>query len=61
MAHRRADVRALNAAIRTSLQDSHQLGRGEEGGEFTFQTNDGPRSFAPVTGSFFWRTAESSA
>ncbi len=47
MAHRRADVRALNAAIRTSLQDSHQLGRGEEGGEFTFQTNDGPRSFAP--------------
>ncbi len=47
MAHRRADVRALNAAIRTSLQDSHQLGRGEEGGEFTFQTNDGPRSFVP--------------
>lgn len=47
MAHRRADVRALNAAIRASLQDSHQLGRGEEGGEFTFQTNDGPRSFAP--------------
>lgn len=53
MAHRRADVRALNAAIRSELQDRHQLGRrqglsdGEEGGELTFQTNDGKRDFAP--------------
>ncbi|MGO8034058.1 Ti-type conjugative transfer relaxase TraA, partial [Rhizobium ruizarguesonis] len=39
-AHRRADVRALNAAMRSELQASHQLDRGEEGGELTFQTND---------------------
>ncbi|RVG23673.1 Ti-type conjugative transfer relaxase TraA [Sinorhizobium meliloti] len=47
MAHRRADVRAINEAIRSELQDSHRLGRGAEGGELTFQTNDGKRSFAP--------------
>jgi len=47
MAHRRADVRAINDAIRSALQDSHRLGRGEEGGEVSFQTNDGKRSFAP--------------
>ncbi|OBZ97304.1 conjugal transfer protein TraA (plasmid) [Pararhizobium polonicum] len=47
MAHRRADVRALNQGIRAELQDSHRLGRGEEGGELTFQTNDGKRDFAP--------------
>ncbi len=53
MAHRRADVRALNQGIRAALQDSHQLGRshglsdGKEGGELTFQTNDGSRDFAP--------------
>lgn len=53
MAHRRADVRALNAAIRSELQDRHQLGRshglsdGEKGGELTFQTNNGKRDFAP--------------
>ena len=47
MAHRRADVRALNQSIRAELQDSHLLGRGEEGGELTFQTNDGKRDFAP--------------
>lgn len=46
LAHRRVDVRAINADIRASLQDSHRLGRGEEGGELTFQTNDGKRSFA---------------
>ncbi|EJC77937.1 Ti-type conjugative transfer relaxase TraA [Rhizobium leguminosarum bv. trifolii WSM2012] len=52
MAHRRADVRALNQGIRAALQNSHQLGRshgpsdGEEGGELTFQTNDGKRDFA---------------
>ncbi|WP_455273806.1 Ti-type conjugative transfer relaxase TraA [Rhizobium herbae] len=47
LAHRRVDVRAINADIRASLQDSHRLGRGEEGGELIFQTNDGKRSFAP--------------
>lgn len=47
LAHRRVDVRAINADVRLSLQDSHRLGRGEEGGERTFQTNDGKRSFAP--------------
>ncbi len=47
MAHRRADVRAINDAIRSALQDSHRLGRGEEGGELAFQTNDGKREFAP--------------
>ncbi len=47
MAHRRVDVRAINEGIRSELQDSHRLGRGEEGGELTFQTNDGKRSFAP--------------
>ena len=47
MAHRRVDVRAINADIRVALQDSHRLGRGEEGGELTFQTHDGRRSFAP--------------
>ncbi len=47
LAHRRVDVRAINADIRASLQDSGRLGRGEEGGELSFQTNDGKRSFAP--------------
>lgn len=47
MAHRRADVRALNQDIRSALQDSHQLGRGADGGELVFQTNDGKRAFAP--------------
>ncbi len=47
MAHRRVDVRALNQGIRSELQDSHRLGRGEEGGEFTFETKDGNRDFAP--------------
>lgn len=47
MAHRRVDVRAINDGIRSALQDSNRLGRGEEGGEFTFQTNDGQRDFAP--------------
>ncbi|TRA94408.1 MULTISPECIES: Ti-type conjugative transfer relaxase TraA [Rhizobium/Agrobacterium group] len=47
MAHRRADVRALNQGIRAELQDSDRLGRGEEGGELTFQTNEGKRDFAP--------------
>ncbi|TIX93570.1 Ti-type conjugative transfer relaxase TraA [Rhizobium sp. P44RR-XXIV] len=61
MAHRRADVRAINADIRSALQDSGQLARGHGPGEdnvsdreqsslgreLTFQTNDGSRDFAP--------------
>ncbi|NEJ64901.1 Ti-type conjugative transfer relaxase TraA [Rhizobium ruizarguesonis] len=61
MAHRRADVRAINADIRSALQDSHRLARGRGPGadnepnreqphlgrELTFQTNDGSRDFAP--------------
>jgi ATP-dependent exoDNAse (exonuclease V) alpha subunit len=41
MAHRRADVRAINDAIRTELQDRGELARGEDAGALTFQTNDG--------------------
>jgi Ti-type conjugative transfer relaxase TraA len=53
MAHRRADVRALNAAIRSELQNrqglerSHGLSAGEDSGELIFQTNNGKRAFAP--------------
>lgn len=47
MAHRRADVRAINADIRSALQESNRLGRGEEGGEVSYPTNDGSRDFAP--------------
>ncbi len=56
MAHRRADVRALNAAIRSELQNrqspegrhglSDGAGRGD-GEELTFQTSNGKRAFAP--------------
>jgi len=46
MAHRRADVRALNEAIRFELQGRGELARGEDAGAFTFQTNDGQRQFA---------------
>jgi Ti-type conjugative transfer relaxase TraA len=62
MAHRRADVRALNAGIRRALQDSGALARGDSvgtggddgrteepgrlGRELTYQTNEGKRSFA---------------
>lgn len=53
MAHRRADVRAINDAIRAELKArSHGLSEGElaHGGlgeGLTFQTNDGKREFAP--------------
>ena len=47
MAHRRADVHAINDAIRTELQDRGELARGEDAGALTFQTNDGKREFAP--------------
>ncbi|NTD86652.1 Ti-type conjugative transfer relaxase TraA [Agrobacterium tumefaciens] len=61
MAHRRADVRALNAAIRSELQNRQRLERshglsdgvdrgdvgvGKDGGERVFQTNNGKRAFA---------------
>ncbi|MDI6029322.1 Ti-type conjugative transfer relaxase TraA [Corticibacterium sp. UT-5YL-CI-8] len=61
MAHRRADVRAINDAIRTELQDRGELARVAEdregsgdvaheregpGRALTFQTNDGKRDFA---------------
>lgn len=52
MAHRRVDVRALNADIRLARQDAGELARGEGeqgrlGSERVFQTNDGQRAFAP--------------
>lgn len=58
MAHRRADVRAINDAIRSALQERGELARAEVPGEaaeqregfgraLTFQTNDGKREFAP--------------
>lgn len=58
MAHRRVDVRALNAAIRGELQNRQRLERshglspdgdrrdGDDGRELTFQTNNGKRAFA---------------
>ena len=61
MAHRRADVRAINDAIRAELQDRGELARVKEAGDvapevdhgregpsraLTFQTNDGKRDFA---------------
>lgn len=62
MAHRRADVRAINAAIRTELQDRGALPRMAEAGDlgaegpvsreqeqpraFSYQTDNGQREFA---------------
>lgn len=61
MAHRRADVRALNAAIRSELRnrqrperspglgdgaDRGDGGVGKDGGERVFQTSNGKRAFA---------------
>ncbi|TBY66378.1 Ti-type conjugative transfer relaxase TraA, partial [Rhizobium leguminosarum bv. viciae] len=37
MAHRRADVRAINDEIRSALQERGELVKGEEAGELTFQ------------------------
>ncbi|MDB5395273.1 MAG: traA [Rhodospirillales bacterium] len=42
LAHRRADVRELNEAIRTARQE-----RGELVGEIAYQTTEGERAFAP--------------
>lgn len=52
MAHRRIDVRALNADIRAARQERGELARGEGeqgrlGREHVFETNDGKRAFAP--------------
>ncbi|MHB0953997.1 MAG: Ti-type conjugative transfer relaxase TraA [Allorhizobium sp.] len=52
LAHRRVDVRAINADIRACLQARGKLALGgdEQGGlgrEVIYQTNDGERSFAP--------------
>lgn len=47
MAHRRADVRALNEDIRSALQERGELAAGEDAGALTFTTNDGQREFAP--------------
>jgi Ti-type conjugative transfer relaxase TraA len=47
MAHRRADVRALNQGIRAELQERGALAKDEDAGALSFQTNDGRREFAP--------------
>ncbi|MBY5415844.1 Ti-type conjugative transfer relaxase TraA [Rhizobium leguminosarum] len=51
MAHRRDDVRAINAGIRAWLQDRGELAKSgnpseERGEELTYQTSNGKRSFA---------------
>ncbi|TBG53538.1 Ti-type conjugative transfer relaxase TraA, partial (plasmid) [Rhizobium leguminosarum] len=52
MAHRRDDVRAINAGIRARLQDSGELAKGsnnppgDKGEELSYQTHNGKRSFA---------------
>ncbi|MGO6798625.1 Ti-type conjugative transfer relaxase TraA, partial [Rhizobium ruizarguesonis] len=51
MAHRRDDVRAINAGIRARLQDRGELSRStstsdDRGEELTYQTHNGKRSFA---------------
>lgn len=45
LAHRRVDVRELNAAIRAARQERGELGQGEGAGERRFMTNDGERAF----------------
>ncbi|TAT95304.1 Ti-type conjugative transfer relaxase TraA, partial [Rhizobium ruizarguesonis] len=52
MAHRRDDVRAINAGIRARLQESGELAKAsnpsdDKGEELSYQTNNGKRSFAP--------------
>ncbi|NEK47000.1 Ti-type conjugative transfer relaxase TraA, partial [Rhizobium leguminosarum] len=52
MAHRRDDVRAINAGIRAQLQESGELAKGsnnpsgDKGEELAYQTHNGKRSFA---------------
>ncbi len=51
MSHRRKDVHAINAGVRTALQERGVLAKGLDGStdlgqEITYQTNDGKRAFA---------------
>ncbi|TCA34326.1 Ti-type conjugative transfer relaxase TraA [Rhizobium leguminosarum bv. viciae] len=51
MAHRRDDVRVINAGIRAQLQERGELAKasnpsGDKGEELSYQTNNGKRSFA---------------
>lgn len=46
LAHQRADVAALNAEVRSVLQERGELAQGAEGGERVFQTDAGKRAFA---------------
>ncbi len=46
LAHRRVEVRELNAAIREARQERGELARGAEAGEVSFLTNDGERKFS---------------
>ncbi|TBH00035.1 Ti-type conjugative transfer relaxase TraA, partial [Rhizobium leguminosarum] len=52
MAHRRDDVRAINAGIRAQLQDRGELAKGsnnpsgDKGEELAYQTHNGRRAFA---------------
>lgn len=46
LSHQRADVAAMNAEVRSALQDSGELARGSEAGERVFQTDAGKRAFA---------------
>ncbi|MGO7002828.1 Ti-type conjugative transfer relaxase TraA, partial [Rhizobium johnstonii] len=52
MAHRRDDVRAINAGIRAQLQESGELAKGsnnpsgDKGEELAYQTHNGRRAFA---------------
>lgn len=46
LSHQRADVAALNAEVRSMLQERGELARGAEDGERVFQTDAGKRSFA---------------
>ncbi|MFS2327877.1 Ti-type conjugative transfer relaxase TraA [Brucella sp. H1_1004] len=46
LAHQRADVAAMNAEVRSVLQERGELARGAEGGERVFQTDAGKRAFA---------------
>lgn len=46
LAHQNADVTALNAEIRATLQARGELAQGAEAGELDFQTDKGTRAFA---------------
>ena len=46
LAHQRADVAAMNAEVRSMLQERGELARGSEAGERVFQTDAGKRAFA---------------